>query len=282
VGAARELLREARRPFFWFVNVMEPHAPYLPPRRHLPSWGPDRLVAPSVVHRFLKDRFVLSYNLGRGALPGSAARILRKLYAGEISYTDEFLREFLEVLEPREEDTLVVVTSDHGEHLGERHRLGHQLALDDELLDVPFAARGPGAPQPGTAPVFPLNGVPKLLADGAGLARHPWSAAGDVAIAEYESGWEQIRSAPQLAGELHLSVEERAILHSPMVSATDGFTTLTVSASGERVEGDPAGLERLRSAIEAGGGARRPEGGEGVSPEEEAEIEERLRQLGYL
>jgi arylsulfatase A-like enzyme len=282
VSAARDLLKEARRPFFWFVNVMEAHAPYLPPARFLPRWGPERLLAPSVVHRYLNERFVFSHNLGRGTLPSRAAVILRELYAGGISYTDDFLRRFVEVLEPALEETVLVVTSDHGEHLGERHLLGHQLALDDELLNVPLVALGPGVPRESTASVFPLNGLPAMLASAAGLRRpHPWEEPGMIAVARYESGWEQIRRAPELVDDLRLTSEELARLRSPMVSATDGITTLTVSAAGETLDGDPSAVDRLRAAAAPSGG-QDDQPADGTTPEEEAEIEERLRSLGYL
>jgi arylsulfatase A-like enzyme len=281
VRAARDLLRESRRPFFWFVNVMEAHAPYLPPARFLPRWGADRLVAPSIVHSYLDERFVLSHNLGRGMLPSRAAGILRELYAGEISYTDDFLRRFVEILEPVLAETVLVVTSDHGEHLGERHLLGHQLALDDELLNVPLVELGPGVPRESTARVFPLNGLPAMLASAAGLKQHPWDGPGDIAVARYESGWEQIRRAPELAVDLRLTPEELVRLHSPMVCATDGITTLTVSAAGEKVEGDPSALARLRVAVASSRGVDE-QPAEGATLDEEAEIEERLRSLGYL
>jgi hypothetical protein len=270
---------------------MEPHAPYLPPSPYLPSWGTDRLLAPSVVHRYLQERAVLSYNLGRGTLPRSAGRILRRLYAGEISYADAFVGRLVEMLDGMLDDTLVVVTSDHGEHLGEDHLLGHQLALDGALLDVPLVLRGPGQAPTSSAPVFALQGLPALIADAVGLRGHPWEPSPEIAVARYESGWEQVRRAPDLADELRLTDAERVVLRSPMASASDGRTTLTLSATGERIEGDPGGAERLRAAL-----AREEDGRpEGTAPaaddarpddrvplEEEAEIEARLQELGYL
>ena len=283
--AARGLASGARKPFFWFLNLMEPHAPYLPPSAYLPSWGPDRLVAPSVVHQYLEERSVLSYNLGRGTLPRGAERILRRLYAGEISYADAFVGRLVEMLGGMLDDTLLVVTSDHGEHLGEGHRLGHQLALDGALLDVPLVLRGPGQETARTGPVFALQGLPWLIADAVGLRDHPWEPAPDIAVSTYESGWEQIRRAPELAEGLRLTEAERALLRSPMASATDGRATLTVSNAGERIEGDAAAADRLREALRREPPANRSDEAhvqEGVPPEEEAEIEARLRDLGYL
>src|SRR5204863_6614265 len=180
------------------------HAPYLPPSAHLPSWGPGRLVAPSVVHRYLDERSVLSYNLGRGTLPRAAERILRRLYAGEISYADGFVGRLVDILGGMLDDTLLVVTSDHGEHLGEGHRLGHQLALDGTLLDVPLVLRGPGQERAPSGrdergQVFALHGLPSLIAEAVGLPGHPWESPPEIAVSGYESGWEQIRRAPELA-----------------------------------------------------------------------------------
>jgi arylsulfatase A-like enzyme len=289
LGVARELASAARkpgrRPLFWFVNVMEAHAPYLPPSAYLPSW-PDRMMAPSVVHRYLEERSVLSYNVGRGTLPAGAERMLRRLYAGEISYADAFVGELVDVLRPMLDDTFLVVTSDHGEHLGESHRLGHQLALDAALLDVPLVLRGPGQETVRTGAVFSLQGLPAAIADAAGLESHPWERSADVAISRYESGWEQVRRAPELASVLRLTDAERALLRSPMACATDGRTTLTVSDAGEQLDGDPAGADRLRSVLVReetnAAGSRAAAKDAGLPPEEEAEIEARLRELGYL
>ena len=70
----------------------------------------------------------------------------------------------------------MVVTADHGENLGEDHRLGHVAALDERLVRVPLAAAGPGAPAivPGTS----LAALPGMVAAAAGLDGHPYPAAG--------------------------------------------------------------------------------------------------------
>jgi hypothetical protein len=81
--------------------------------------------------------------------------------------------------------------------------------------------------------------------------------------------------------DLRLTSEELVRLHSPMVCATDGITTLTVSAAGEKVEGDPSALERVRVAVASSRGVDE-QPAEGATPDKGAEIEERLRSLGYL
>jgi hypothetical protein len=131
-----------------------------------------------------------------------------------------------------------------------------------------------------------LQGLPSLIADAVGLRDHPWEPSPEIAVSRYESGWDQIRRAPELAEELRLTDGELTLLRSPMASATDGRATLTISAAGERIEGDASGADRLRTALRHEAVASTPEedaqNDEGVPPEEEAEIEARLRELGYL
>ncbi len=112
--AALAWLEAAPRPFFLWTHYYDPHASYKPP-------------AP------FKDRF--------------AARP----YDGEISWVDMQLTRILDVLRARREldRTLVVVTADHGESLGEHGELTHGYALYDAVLRVPLILRGPGVPAGG-------------------------------------------------------------------------------------------------------------------------------------
>ncbi|RMH39038.1 MAG: hypothetical protein D6689_17830, partial [Deltaproteobacteria bacterium] len=77
-------------------------------------------------------------------------------YNGEITYHDEHMGAFLDGLAQRglDGDTLVVITNDHGEELGEHGRWGHGHSLYDELLRDPVAMRYP--------PLFPAG---KRVAD---------------------------------------------------------------------------------------------------------------------
>jgi arylsulfatase A-like enzyme len=296
---ARAALREVRRvaaesdpaprPLFLFVNVMEAHAPYLPPPPFNPLTGAERLRAPAINHRYLGDEFVAAFNLGAAEAPEEALGILRRLYAAEVSYVDRFLAGLVDAFEPMLDRTLLVVTADHGENLGEDHRLGHALALDERLLFVPLAVSGPGAPDLRGRPVTSLASLPGLICGAVSIGDHPWAArSGDasdgfVAVAQYESGWNHLRRAAGVARRYRLSAEQQLAMRAIHRAATDGRTLLVQGPAGERATGAEAGaetLERLRAALREA-----PEGPveAGVySPAEEAEIEERLRELGYL
>lgn len=109
--AAIERLREFSadaRPFFLFVHFFDPHAPYDPPG----DWSTNR------------------------AHP----------YDGEIAYTDAQVGRILKALERLglAENTVVVVTADHGEGLGEHDEDTHTVFLYDSTLRVPLIISAPG------------------------------------------------------------------------------------------------------------------------------------------
>ena len=286
-GAAQALprlsqeLRVAERPFFCFVNLMEAHAPYLPPSMHNPLSLARRIRAPALLHRYLADEAVLRYNIGASEVPDSALATFRDLYRGEIAYLDAALESLLGMLADERDDTLVIVTADHGEHLGEGHLLGHQLSVARPLVHVPLVVRGPGvdAASIEDAPVRSLASLPGLIATSAGLGDVFAVPDPAIAVTQYEGGANHVRRAASI--EQGLSEAQRIALRTPIVSATDGRTTVTRSESiGERVEGPEAAAAALRSHLDGLPAAPTDRGA--VSPTEESEIEDRLRDLGYL
>ena len=70
---------------------------------------------------------------------------IRALYDGEIRYVDHHVGILLRKLEELglKEKTILILTSDHGESLGERGLIGHDLALDDYEIRVPLIVRHP-------------------------------------------------------------------------------------------------------------------------------------------
>ena len=130
------------RPFFMFVNFMEVHEKYDPPhpfdRRFMPSWYSPRRVAKVSPNK----SEVLS---GRNKRRKEDLEILQALYDGEMNYLDHRLGELFQFLKSKgiQDETLIVVTADHGEGLGEHDHLGHRKALFEELVHVPLLIRYP-------------------------------------------------------------------------------------------------------------------------------------------
>jgi arylsulfatase A-like enzyme len=138
-----------QRPFFAFVNFMEPHFSYDPPpgfeRAFVPR-GTDPAQLAEL--REWKNPREVGYLLrvpGYEVTPGQF-RILSGLYDGEIAYLDSKLGELFRGLEKRGilKDTLLIVTSDHGEHLGDHALMEHKFSVYDALIRVPLIVRYPG------------------------------------------------------------------------------------------------------------------------------------------
>ena len=168
----------AGTPSLWFVNLVECHSPYLPPRPYNDlSWA-NRVRAAREAQRHLRLMPIWRTCLGEFDVPDDALSRMRHLYARSIAYLDDWLAAILEALDAKQilDDTLVVVTSDHGENFGEGGLIAHALSLDERLLHVPFVAAGPGAER--LAHVRSLAELPAALAAVAELESHPWQEDG--------------------------------------------------------------------------------------------------------
>jgi len=124
---------EGKRRFLW-LHLYDPHAPYTPPEPF-------------------------------------ASRFADRPYLGEVAATDAFLEPILEgFLEGREAPTLVIVTSDHGEGLGEHGELTHGLFAYETTLRVPLILWAPGL-EPGESswPARHVDVLPTML-DASGVA----------------------------------------------------------------------------------------------------------------
>lgn len=77
---------------------------------------------------------------------------IKALYYGEVTYQDEQLGVLLDKLDELElwDDTIVVVTNDHGEEIRDHGQMGHGLALFDELIRAPLSIHYPPLFPPGT------------------------------------------------------------------------------------------------------------------------------------
>ena len=290
------------RPFFGFFNVMEPHAPYAPPRGH---GGRRGLAALRTVRRWNADR-MLRYCTGREEITDSELAVLRSQYRAEISYTESWLARLLATLDETGmlDETLVAVTADHGENLGEHHRLSHILSMHETLLHVPLAIAGPGVP-PGEerAPVGLTALHATLLAALDGRWIDPVAAGAPVA--EYESAAAQVSGARRLDDQVPEELREE--LRTRWMAAYEGRFKYTATSDGREMlvdlEADPGEacdvsaehpgpLHRLRGlrGTWAGehGRADEPAGpdAEIAAPDEpaglDAEIAAHLEGLGYL
>jgi arylsulfatase A-like enzyme len=110
-SVVREWVAEGpRQPFFWFVNLMECHSPYLPPRPY--SVGSvERLRAARDARRYLTLYGIWRACVGYFDIPDEALERMRSLYRRSIRLMDDWLGRILELLDGRGvlDDTLVIV-----------------------------------------------------------------------------------------------------------------------------------------------------------------------------
>ncbi len=139
VSAAVAWMGRQQSKWLTWVHVFDPHAPYQPPAEY-------------------------------------AARYPGEPYAGEVAWTDAALGPLFEALAREPRPTLVIITSDHGESLGEHGELTHGIFAYEATLRVPLivAEIVPGATRPArgvtvTAPVRHVDLLPTVL-DAVGLA----------------------------------------------------------------------------------------------------------------
>ncbi|MFQ5718076.1 MAG: sulfatase [Acidobacteriota bacterium] len=165
--AVRWLRQHAAEPFFLFVHLYDVHFNYDPPSPHreLFDTGYD---GPLPAYR--KYSYYLDHPLPADVL---AAEI--GLYDGAIHYADAQIQRLHAVLAElgRADDTLIVLTADHGEEFFERGSWGHAHTLYEEQVHVPLILRGPGlSPRRVSTQVRHVDVLPTLL-DLAGLPVAP-------------------------------------------------------------------------------------------------------------
>jgi arylsulfatase A-like enzyme len=143
---------ETDSPFFLFANYMDTHRPYDPPAQYQ-----ERHLGRSLTFREITelnddhaDTWEHAKRVANDDVDEDRMEQLRGLYAGEVEHVDDHLGQCLEALDAHSlrENTLIVVTSDHGENLGEvdamgRERVGHHVSLSDVGVRVPLVIAHP-------------------------------------------------------------------------------------------------------------------------------------------
>ncbi len=301
--------RQGSKPWFWFVNLVECHSPYLPPWPYDDLGPVDRLRAGEEARRHLTLSGIWKACAGGFDVAPAALERMRHLYARSVRLMDDWLRDLLAELDRRGmlEGTLVIVTSDHGENFGEGGLMGHAFSLDQRLLRVPLVIAGPGVAD-GDPGVVSLASLPRIIASALDFDVHPWADGlppDGVAVAQFEPpapaddprwgpAFEEWGVDPEAAAER---------VGRPLIAATDGRRKL--QRRGEReelfdlaadpLELAPRAVERadgeaiapLRGALDhpaATATASTPPvaGTPQISADERADLERRMRLLGYM
>lgn len=130
----REENGEDDRPFFAFLNYFDAHGPFTPPEGAKRPFG--RPPATPEEEALIREWDVRS----RAGLTDEQLGLARDSYDDCLAYLDDQIGRLFDELERRGilDDTLVILTSDHGEGLGEHDLIGHGRSLYDQETRVPL------------------------------------------------------------------------------------------------------------------------------------------------
>jgi arylsulfatase A-like enzyme len=155
-----QLRNGVKKPFFLFVHYIEPHIPYF-------SHPSNQLSTPEE-ENIIKESLSRQMKLGQGPSPE-----LINLYDGEIAFLDYHIGELLKFLNEKDmlKNTIIILTADHGEFLGEHDLLTHCFALYDQVLKVPLIISYPTAfPQNETChQLVSINDILPTILDACGI-----------------------------------------------------------------------------------------------------------------
>jgi choline-sulfatase len=193
-----------QRPFLLVASFSHPHDPFAVPQRYWDLYRDEDIGVPAPGQALDAHSRRLRHVCAMDAEPVTEAQVraARRAYYGAIAYVDDLLGRLMQALRSAAlaEDTIVILTSDHGEMLGERG-LWYKMSFLEGAARVPLVIASPGRFEPRrvASSVSLVDLMPTLIdlaggnaqsleigVDGRSLAPHLRGAGGhDEAIGEY-------------------------------------------------------------------------------------------------
>jgi arylsulfatase A-like enzyme len=243
------------RPFFAFLNLYDAHSPYIPPADFDRPLGKTTGSATNVSN--LERWFILDKN----QLSSREIQFVLDAYDDGIAYLDEQLGLLFTDLERagRLANTLVIVTADHGEELGEHGLYGHASSLYDGEIHVPLLIFLPGAAQAGTTvrPQVSLRDLAATITDVVGIGDRSFPGR---SLARYWAGDATYHPEPSLsevdAPVMSAPNQGRSpVFRGPMKAVTSGHHVYIKNGDGKEelfdVEADAAQVRDLAGLPES-------------------------------
>ena len=140
----RALLRhgDLSRPFFAYIHTIDPHEPYQPT-------GVDRRFAEETPGTLPPEAYrdLQAWNRSPRDVDAADVAHLRALYDGGVAYADRQFGRFIDLLRYLNlyDNSVIILTSDHGEEFVEHGGFDHGRTLFEELLHIPLIVKLPHA-----------------------------------------------------------------------------------------------------------------------------------------
>lgn len=172
VEQLRALAADGERPFFLAVGFVRPHLPFNSPRRYWELYEGDKIPpapwrekprnveANFTLHNSYEPTTHYHWPSGAGNVSEAEGRTLKHAYWAATSYMDAQVGKVLEEYRRLglDRNTVIVLWSDHGWHLGE-HGIWGKYTTHEVSLRSPFIIQTPNMPQPGA----PANGLVETI-----------------------------------------------------------------------------------------------------------------------
>lgn len=297
-----------RKPFFVFVNLIEPHLPYKPPTDAGRIFFDDTDDFRRADRHFdAAGKLTVRHYRDEDPISRREWRDLQGLYDGELRRVDQITRKILKRLEAvREGETVVIITADHGEHHNEHDHLGHVFSLYEPLVHIPMLISGPGFASGAvrSEPVSLLDIAPTVLSI-AGSSTEGMSDIGQDLRGTLPAdrtlpltyGWpqqalqgfpEDLKTGERLSG-YRRSLRGAVQYPYKLIRGSDGEEVIyhLRNDPGENVPLDaeavpPSVLEALKRVAGSPTGQAGEESAEVPEQELDSTTEEELRLLGYI
>ncbi|HOO56719.1 MAG TPA: sulfatase [bacterium] len=291
--------RDESKPYFMYVHYVDPHATYFSPddfneKRQKPA----RARVDGFPLR-LRNEFTDRGKRLADYLTDEDVDYLKEIYDGEIRFIDRHLESLFGELREKGllENTIVALTSDHGEAFLEHEFLIHSRSMHEELIHVPLILWGavePGA-KPGTRIDYPVetvdilptlmewNGVPVPdYVQGGNLMKNSPFTDGVPAFSITSMGWSFETLTENNIQIAAIDQKTKAILHQTE-NRTEFYSLDTDPGEKNNLAGTGDGEEeRLLNAIRNWTAKTRAASGFTGTGEKNPALMKQLKELGYV
>jgi len=272
-AALRWLEEEQRRPFFLWLHLYDPHAPYgdLDDKRRSYPVDPR-------IHGFVDAARFAEEDRSRMAA----------LYAKGVRSADAALGELLAGVRKHASDPLILVVADHGESLDEwlaerGYAYDHGEFLEEAEIRIPLVIAGPGVAQGRSSAVASIRDLYTTLLEAAGVGDPEADSQGrrDLRRGGAESRFVAVERRRLFKAELRrMGASRSEFLRLHALAVTDGSDTVTLDVAGQvssPTGSPPEILEAARRKWSQIDAASRT----AASHRVDASTREALRALGY-
>lgn len=160
VSKVKDFKKRKKEPFFLFISLLEPHFNYTPPRACRKKFTGASL---GEIRKVINKK-MLKLSIGIQEIKEDQKELLIDLYDAEINYVDSKIKEIIRSFnKDLIENSLIIITSDHGDSFGERGAWGHRKELLNSLINVPLIINFPWKKEGGSDKLSSLKNLESLI-----------------------------------------------------------------------------------------------------------------------